>query len=201
MDNYFNLERRLQKELISESSCIDGLVDISQCLFAELRTYLEEENRSFGIVTSYIKSLRSAYKDFNDDFQTEESMETLGKTIYLYKPLIIGDFKKLCQKRLSKADSIITLMKRITDVILEISGNNYNHLREVRTINKIITKLFDNIRNNGKNIKLNLLVDSIKKYTTFGQTGKYSVDEINFKKEEIKKSEKTSNFSGWSVDL
>lgn len=150
MDNYFNLERRLQKELISESSCIDGLVDISQCLFAELRTYLEEENRSFGIVTSYIKSLRSAYKDFNDDFQTEESMETLGKTIYLYKPLIIGDFKKLCQKRLSKADSIITLMKRITDVILEISGNNYNHLREVRTINKIITKLFDNIRNNGK---------------------------------------------------
>lgn len=201
MDNYFNLERRLQKELISESSCIDGLVDISQCLFAELRTYLEEENRSFGIVTSYIKSLRSAYKDFNDDFQTEESMETLGKTIYLYKPLIIGDFRKLCQKRLSKADSIITLMKRITDVILEISGNNYNHLREVRTINKIITKLFDNIRNNGKNIKLNLLVDSIKKYTTFGQTGKYSVDEINFKKEEIKKSEKTSNFSGWSVDL
>ena len=201
MDNYFNLERRLQKELISESSCIDGLVDISQCLFAELRTYLEEENRSFGIVTSYIKSLRSAYKDFNNDFQTEESMETLGKTIYLYKPLIIGDFRKLCQKRLSKADSIITLMKRITDVILEISGNNYNHLREVRTINKIITKLFDNIRNNGKNIKLNLLVDSIKKYTTFGQTGKYSVDEINFKKEEIKKSEKTSNFSGWSVDL
>lgn len=201
--NFLNLDKRVFKDLeVSEQVCIDGLVDTTQCLFAELRDYLEDENRSFGIVTSYIKTLREAFKKFNKDFQTEESMELLGRVTYLYKPLILSNFKRLSQKNLSKADCVITIMKRLLDVIIELSPNNYKYTKEVKTISEVITKLFNNIRNNGKNIKLNYLIDSIKKYTKLGQVGKFSIDGINFRKEEDKKKINDNNtLIEWSVDL
>lgn len=186
----FNLDKRVQLDVnINDSEWMDGLIDITQFLFTELKTLLRDENRFFGIVPTYFKELQTSYNSFNEAYINESDIDRLGRILYLIKPVIISEYRKLCQRKLSKADSVITIYKKIIDLLININEENsdYNHLKEIKNINKIITKLFNNIRNNGKNSSLINLTDSIKKYMKDGLIGRMSLHELSFKESEQKK--------------
>lgn len=179
-----HLERRTKTDLIvSEEVYMDGIFDIIQWLVCDLETYVKDEGRYFGIMPTYFKDMRKIISSFNTGC-TEDLCDIYGKIFYLFKPIIINEFMRLGIKRLSNADRIIVIMKKILDM-LEEEGTNRNHekLKNFKDLNSIITKMFDRIRNNNKKTNLRLLINTFKQYIDLGKVGKMNVDEWSMKSE------------------
>ena len=65
MKNDFHLERRIHEDLIvSGDLYISGLIDITQWLILDLKQFLKEEGRFFGIMPTYVKTIEENYKIF-----------------------------------------------------------------------------------------------------------------------------------------
>lgn len=175
------LEKRIQKNsYVPEDEYATGLLRLLQFLFCDLNELLEKEGRRFGIVLSYLNSIYRTYQkvEFNN-------MSDYNKIIYLLKPIIIRSYKRLCKRKVSEADSVIVLIKKILEIIDDLPEYKYN--KEVKTLMKIITKLFDNIRNRNKNTSLNLLIGFIQTNMESGEVGKYELDHISLIEPETKK--------------
>lgn len=191
------MDRRVQKDLnISEPMYLDGLLDITQILMIELEKLLDDENRRFGIMMSYLNSIFEAYKKSAPE--NESDLEILDKSLYLFKPAILKAYYQLRKRNLSKADSVIVILKRILEFITEYK--TWEHVKNARTIHKIITKIFDNIRNIGKKAKLTYLTDYMKKYMELGLVGKYVLDHFSLEEEEARIEKKQMEGSGIKID-
>lgn len=178
------LEKRIQKDLnIAEPVYLDGLLDITQTLVLELEKLLDTEGRKFGIMISYLDSMFEAFTKAEEGVE-ESTYEIYEKILYLYKPLILKEYRKLRRRNLSKADCIIVILKRVLEVITE--KPDWEHVKNARTIHKIVTKLFDNIRNTGKKASLSSLTGYIENYLDLGVVGKYRLDHISIEEEETK---------------
>ena len=177
MKNNEYLERRVQKDLIiSEDVYISGIFDITQWLILDLEEFIKMEKRYFGIMPIYFESLREYYKEFNVDC-TEDMCNIYGKIFYLFKPLILEEFRKLEQKHLSQADRVIVIMKRLLDLIDSVAIDHPK--KEIfKGVNNIISKIYDRIRNNGKLTELKYLISSIRDYMERGVIGKIVIDEF-----------------------
>jgi hypothetical protein len=184
MKGDLHLERRMQKDLIvSEDVYIGGLFDIIQWLVLDLEGYCKDENRYFGVMLSYFKTMRDEFSRFNMDCDND-LCTIYGKIFYLYKPIVVKEFGKLETRKLSQADRIIVMIKRILDMLEEEGSiREYKKLENIKNVNIIITKMFDRIRNDGKKAGLNYMIKIMRQNIDTGKVGKISVDEYSMKSE------------------
>ena len=185
------LERRVQTgEYVGDSIYASGLFRICQYLFLDLSDLLETEGRRFGVMISYLDSVYQICKLVN----IENDDDTSQKIIYLYKPLVISEFKRLCRKHISRADAVIILLKRILEIITEIDSFQFS--REAKSLLKIVDKLFDNIRNKAKNTSLEKMTTWMTDFLDQGLVGRYGLDKMSILDEEEKRARTTLIGSG-----
>jgi hypothetical protein len=174
-------DRVSQDYSISETSYITGVVEITEYLFIELIDLLKTEDRCFGIVKSYINSMKGAYEKVCESL-SDEDIDISDRILYLYKPLILKEFARLKNRRLSPADSAITLIHRLLDIISNIDSE-YEFKSELGTLEKVIGKLWDNIRNKSKNDSLYYFSDILRTNMSKGLIGKFTLSHISLKEE------------------
>ncbi len=95
------------------------------------------------------------------------------------------EYKKLRRRRVSEADCVISIIKKILDIVIEDKDNP--QYKNIKSLHKLITKLFDNIRNSGKNSSMYSLVSNLKNYINSGIVGKYPLTHFSVIDEERKK--------------
>ncbi len=193
-----NIFKRTQTDLIiTEEDYITGFLYVLCYLINELKKLLEKENRFFGIVISYMNSIEEAYKKILPNID-EDSEIIYQKIFYLHKPTIIKEYRKLCRRHVTKADSMISVIKKILDILSEYQDHEYH--KEIKTLNKVITKLYDNIKNSGKKSKMTYLVQSFKKFIELGQVGKKCLNKFSILEEDEKREKKPIEDSGVRID-
>lgn len=181
-----SIEKRIMPDIsVSEELYISGLLDVTSYLCSELTSFLIEEERYVGITKSFMHSINDAFISINKDVE-EDDIDIYEKILFLYKPIIVREFNRLKSKSLSPGDSTVIIIKKIIEIV---SGHEYKHNRELRTIRKVINKFFDNIKNRAKKDPLYNLSNTIKTYMEKGAIGKYSLDHISLKSENAEKQE------------
>lgn len=186
----FDISQRAGKEVVDEVTFALGLLDIVDFLFVDMQQLLKEEDRCFGIVKSYIHSISEAYSKINKDVD-EETTVIYGKILYLFKPILRKEYKRLVERHLSPADADICIIRKLLSIIEEVPEFTYK--KEVKTIKKVIDKLWENIRNRSKKDNFYNLANLIKTYMTSGVIGKHSLDQFTLKVEERPKELFTGN--------
>ena len=172
-----NIDKRIDKDItINEDLFLSGLLDITDFLLVSLKAFLEKEGRFLGIVKSYMSSIDIAFEKFNNCLE-DEDYEIFEKLLYLLKPIIIKEFNRLRRKKISEGDCVILIMRKLLNIIEE--NSEYSYKREVKTILKIINKLFNNIRNKGKKDAMYNFSNQIKILKSSGYIGKYSLDKLD----------------------
>jgi len=191
-----NIEVRAQMvgEYISTQIYASGLTRLVEYMLVDLNDLLENEGRRFGIVISYLDSI---YKECQK-MTLDNDDETSERIIYLFKPLIISEFKRLCKKHLSKADSVISLLKKLLEIINGV-GEEFPYQKEIVSLQKIMDKLWDNIRNKAKYTNLDFLEKTITEFMEEGIVGKYRAEKFSILEEEEKRCRKPLEGSGEKI--
>lgn len=186
-----DIEKRIAEDIqVPEDMYLEGLLDMTEFLFNELTQFLENENRYIGVTKSYIHTVKLTIEKINQSVRPED-IEIYGRILYLYKPFLKKEFKRLRNKKLTAGDSVIVIINRILNIIFQEKKQDFRFHREVRTLRKIIFKFFENIRNKKKEDPLYSLSNAIKEYKDSGTVGKYPLDVFSFidnqyTKEELK---------------
>lgn len=163
-----------------------GLLNIVDFLVVELERLMKEEDRYKGIVKTYLANIDSTFKRVYIG-RTIKETEVLCKILYLYKPLIISEYKRLTKRKLSGADTVITIIRKIL-MIVEEEAKNFKYLSETKTLEKIIGKLWENIRHKVKNDPLYYISYQMKSFMLQGMIGKYPQDSFTFLRPYTEKS-------------
>lgn len=169
---------------LSEYEYLRGLLHIVYFLFNDLEKLLFIEGRYFGITVIYMNIVRNSYRKIKED-DTESDISNFGRIVYLFKPSIMKEYKKLRRRRVSEADCVISIIKKILDIVVEDKDSTY--YKSVKKLHKLTNKLFDNIKNNGKNSSMYSLVSNLKNYINSGIVGKYPLSNFSVIEEERKK--------------
>ena len=98
---------------------------------------------------------------------------------------------------MSSADCVIVILKNIFSYLNEFKDHHYND--QIKLILEVLNKLFDNIKNGGKNINSSVLIGSLKVYVDLGLVGCYRVNHISILEEEEKRQK--TEFSGSGIRL
>lgn len=182
MSNNNDIEKRiLPGKIVSEETYIDAVLNIAENLTLELQRRLEKEGRYSGLAKSYMDSMWEAWTDVNG--VTDDNLEDIfSRVTYLLKPVIIREYRFLLSKHLSEGDCFITILRKIYLVLGDFTSQmeDFKYKKEIRTIQKLIDKFFENIRNRKKNTKLFNLGDALKFCIENGVIGKYNLDKIDF---------------------
>ena len=160
---------------------------VNCCLTTEIFGFMIKEERCFGIVRSYWNSIEEAYDNIYKD--EDSSIESTSRRLcFLFKPSLVREFKWLSKsKHLSEADSLIVISHKILDILLEVS-EEHKYKNEIKTVHKVITRLFDNIRNRSKDVPLYQLANDVRTAINSGLTGKYeSILRIRYNKDNLVK--------------
>lgn len=193
------LAKRVDKSnIIAKPLYLEGVFDILSFLFVELWDLMEKENRFFGIVPSYKKSIQKSINNVNKDIENFDDLEVYGKILYLFKPIIIKEYKRLCSKHLSKADSVIVIIYRVSEILENTSY--FEHKKELDNIFKIVEKLYNNIRNNAKKADLLQLISSVKFYMEMGWGGKVALHDFHIEEDILQKDKSPIEGSGIRFD-
>lgn len=191
-----SIEKRIHSDItVSEVLFAEGLFDTVGFLYSELKVALEEEHRFFGIVKSYALSIDQAFSKFDTEI-SDDDIEIYGRILYLCKPSFLNEFRRLRNKRLTPGDSLIVIINKLLEVISGVEGFAYR--KELKTMKKIFTKLFDNIKNKNKKDPMYFLFNTIKELMSKGAVGKYIAEDINFR--DINKPKITLSGSGIRVN-
>lgn len=178
------LTKRIQKDLyVPQFTYLYGLLDIIKFLYTDLKKLLDDEGRYFGIMPIFMSRVDRLFITLDKDI-TQEDIDIYSRILYLFKPLIGKEYKKLRQRRVTRADCVITIIKKILEIVLE--DPDFPHYKEVKRVHKIFLKLFNNIKNAGKNYSLFKLSENMKKYLNTGQVGKYSIVKYSIMDEDNK---------------
>lgn len=158
----------------------EGIFDVCTYLLSEMKVFLEIENRYYGRVKSYMNNIRDAVKD-SEKKTNEEDFDTYGRILYILRPQIYKDFSRLGKKKLSPADRIIVIIHKILSILesIDLQDEIFKYEREARIINKVITKMYDNIRNRGKEDSLYYLTDLIIQSISQERFGKKIYDQLD----------------------
>jgi hypothetical protein len=181
---------QLTGEYVAPKVYASGLTRLAEYMLVDLNDLLEKEGRRFGIVISYLDSIYQECQKMtldNDD-------DTSERIIYLFKPLIIAEHKRLTKKHLSKADSVITLLRKLLEIIQGVE--DFPYTKEIESLKKIVDKLWDNIRNKSKLTNLDFLEETITDFMEEGVVGKYGAEKFSILEEEEKRLRKPLEGSG-----
>lgn len=172
------LNRRIDPEIqVSIDQYASGLLNMIDFLTVELERFMAEENRLRGVVKIYLSNINTTFQKVYVG-RTIDDTDVYCRILYLFKPLLISEFKRLTRKRLSKADTCITIIRKIILILKEVK--NFQYASEVISLEKIIGRLWDNIRHRAKNDALYYLSLQIKTYMAEGKVGKYAQDSFQF---------------------
>lgn len=189
-----SINSRIDPDLIIDEELFSlGLVFVTKYLCEPLKEYMEKENRFLGIVKSYMSSIYNTYNKVTCEVVDENCDEyTLGgRILFLLKPILVREFNRLRSKKISEGDCIILMIRRILQMIIEIDQFSFSN--EAKTLEKIIEKLYSNIKNKNKKDVMYNFSNQIRNLRTAGNIGKYSLDKIVFS---LPKKEKTLIDSG-----
>lgn len=179
-----NLEKRVQTDSnTTTEDYINGIVVLCKELVDPLKTYLEEEGRFHGIMIKYMEDINKALANI-----LKTGLDK--KILYLYKPAIIIEFNKLVRRHVSKADSLICILHKILQLIVEYEDN-----KKLKKFYKIISRIYNNIKNNAKKSSLFFLISSIRKYMILGLVGKYEMNKIQLLKPKVEKTKLDKNIT------
>lgn len=179
-----------KKEIIGKPLYAEGVFDILSFLFVDLWELMKEENRFFGIIPVYKQNIQRSFNKVNSSITNfDDDIEVYGKILYLFKPIILKDYRRLCSKHLSKADAVIVLINKISEILENTPW--FEHKSELKDIRKIVEKLFSNIRNNAKKADLLPLISSINYYMEQGWIGKTALHDFHIKEEDELRKDKT----------
>ena len=192
-----NIEKRAQLvgEYVAPPVYASGLTRLVEYMLVDLNDLLEKEGRRFGIVLSYLDSIYQECQKMtldNDD-------ETSERIIYLFKPLILAEHKRLTKKHLSKADSVITLLRKLLEIIQSVTDFPYQ--KEIDSLKKIVDKLWDNIRNKSKLTSLENFEKTITDFMEEGVIGRYGAEKFSILEEEEKRCRKPLEGNGVMVEM
>lgn len=141
-------------------SYLEGLFNIVDSMCRDMRDLMAEEDRCFGIVRSYLSSIRSTFSDTFKDV-VDEDLDLFGRIMYVLKPFLQKDLYRLIRKGLSPADSIICLIRKVLIIMDNSCKDDYYLKRKIKIVLKIINKLYDNIRNKAKEDTIFILSNTI----------------------------------------
>lgn len=157
-----DIEKRIAENIqVPEDMYLEGLLDITGFLFSELTQFLENEHRYIGITKSYIHTVKLTIERIDQSVRPED-IEIYGRILYLYKPFLKKEFKRLRNKKLTAGDSVIVIINKIIEIIVQEKKQDFRFHKEVRTLRKIISKFFENIRNKKKKDPLYSLIALLK---------------------------------------
>ncbi len=178
------LSNRIQSNLyVSQFTYLYGLLNIVEFLCRDLKILLVDEGRYFGIMPVYMYRIDRLFYIL-DRNSTQDGLDDYSRILYLFKPMIGKEYKKLRQRKVTRADCVITIIKKFLEIVLEdVDFPNY---KEVKRIYKIFLKLFNNIKNTGKNYSLFRLSENVKKYMNEGLVGKNKTVKYSIIEEEMK---------------
>lgn len=183
------IENRIlaSNEFVDKAVYLNGLVYICYYLIKDLKVFLEEEGRKFGIMIKYLNKIDEAL--LHIPFPATEG-DTYYRILYLYKPLITKQYKVLKKKRVTNADSVIVLLYNITKFIMNSDNcEEYRYMKYVKKINSVIDNMFQNIKNKGKlsNIYV-ILSGTITDLMNNSKVGKATLTQFSLRDEESKKN-------------
>lgn len=159
-----------------------GILDIVDFLITDLWPQLKKENRLRGVVLDYRSTIIDAFNKIHEEGQY---LDIYGKILYLHRGLIKKEYNRLVTRKLSPADSIITISRRLLSIILEVS--EINNKDSIEDIKNTVDKLWDYIKNRAKNDFLFNLADKVKTNMNNGYIGKHSIDELSLEDKEYEK--------------
>lgn len=184
---------------LTEFEYLRGLLHIVSFLFNDLEKLLFIEGRYFGITVIYMGIVRNSYRQIKEK-DTVEDLENFGRILYLFKPNIMREYKKLRRKHVSEADCVISIIKKILDIVIQDKDNPY--YKNIKALHKLTTKLYDNIRNNGKLGSMYSLISNLKNYINSGVVGKYPLSHFSVLDEDKRRERgKGIEGSGVKIDL
>lgn len=176
-----DLERRTDPtERVPAEQYATGILNIVDFLVVELEKLMRNEGRCKGIVKSYLSNIDITFQKIYVNRTIKDTI-VFCKILYLFKPLLIDEFGRLTRKKLSPADTCITIIRKLLLIVSE--QVNYSNFREVKTLLKVIDKLWENIRHGAKKDPLYYLSNQVREYMGKGIIGKYPQDTFTFLKE------------------
>lgn len=172
-----NISNRVDPEIVVNEELFScGLLDVTEFLCYSLKQFMEKENRYLGIVKSYMTSIDNTYEKINKEIEEIEK-KIYNKILYLLKPIILREFSRLRSKKLSEGDCVILMIRRVLLIVSEVPDFIYKS--EVKTLDKIIGKLYDNIRNRNKKDAMYNFSNHLRSLKANGCVGKYTLDKLD----------------------
>ena len=196
------LENRIDSEtVVEESEYIAGLLWVIKTLLPDLREYLIEEGRYFGIMLKYSEKVEkniSTILSSNDENEGDEN-EAFQKLLFLYKPFILQEYKKLIRKKMSCADALIVIIHRMLNVLSE--NDSYQFHKELKRILSVFNKLHDNIRHSAKKSIMYNFINYLRIYFSNGTCGKFPLKTWSIRKELADREKENTDLVGSGIRL
>lgn len=176
-----------------------GIVPLLEFLINDLEKYLDREGRYYGIMVSYIHKTREILKDIKETKDDEVDDTTWRQIIFLYKPVILREYKKFLKRKITKADAIICIFRKIIEIILTYAEDEM--FEKFNNIYIIFTKMYQNIKNKGKEYSTPFLCSLVDGSIGEGIVGLHKLNKFSIVDEENKRRSKDEiNGSGIRIE-
>lgn len=196
MNERLFLDRRAQAVPISQKEYLIFLMrGLFLSLLNDLEKFLDKEGRYYGIMVTNIRKIRQAIKSLEipeEEFMDHTELE--NRIIYLYKPIVVQEHKKFLRKRVSKADSIICICKKVLDIssplMVDVDFSDKD-ITSVELVQSIIDHFYDNIKNKNKEYSCSLLTDILSSCIDESLIGSYESGGFSIVREEERRKKKS----------
>ena len=169
----------MENSIITRTEWKEGLLDVCDFLYTEMIVFLKEENRYFGKVKSYMNNIKDALRRCCLG-ATQSEIDTRGRVLNQIRGAIYSEFKRLGNRRLSTADRVIVIFRKILELNYRIEPETeFRFSREMGTMKKVIDKLFDNICLKSKNDSLWKLSTVIQESSESEKWSPYTCDVLD----------------------
>lgn len=167
----------INKTITTNDYC-EALLDICQFLHLDMQKFLECEGRYRGTAKTLWCNMREAWKRMNLKVD-EDNIEIYGHILAYLRGSVYKEFSRLKNRKLSAADRIIVLIKRLLDISREYASDDFRFKKELESAYKGNQKLYDNIRNYAKKDSLYVFSDKIRNAIQEKKVGKYQQDDFD----------------------
>ena len=161
----------------------EGLLDICQFLHCELEYFLTCDGRFHGAAKTFWWNMKDAWIRMNTNV-SEDDIEIYGRILAVLRGTVCKEFVRLKFRRLSEADRIILLIRRLLEIARENCPEDFRFTKELNSAYKANNRFYDNIRNTGKKDSMYLFSSKVRNFLCEGKCGNHTVDDISLFKAE-----------------
>lgn len=162
----------------------EALLDICQFLHCELEYFLDCDGRFHGAAKTFWTNMKDAWVKMNKEV-TEDDIDYYGRVLALLKGSICKEFIRLKFRKLSAADRIILLIKRLLEIARENCPEDFRFTRQLNSAYKANNRFYENIKNYGKKDSMFSFSTKIRAYVSEGKCPDYRLDELSLFKVEF----------------